>query len=259
MTSGAETLVGSLHGQALRRVCASSGQHFQGLSQACRALRLPGRVQKRLRRLDEAFAVMRHITEPFMVSFLDELDTALQNAPEKDFTEQKVKAAGLNLVEEIKAAPGLNLVEEITSEGKKPDAEVDVVDLGGCVPTPPHAGEGTKSTFPAQDEHDVHGVGSVPAKRRKHDLHASRSGAPFPPGSGEHVVAEEAHQVCEQEETDEDEDEDHYGEDGFRITGIESIDNLDAVKKAEWNAELAAHRKSIDDNLASLRKLWPLT
>ena len=71
---GADTLICTLHGDALRMVCLRSDRHYMGLSQAARSLGLPGRLRKRLQRLDDAFAVVRHITAPLAAGLLEDIE-----------------------------------------------------------------------------------------------------------------------------------------------------------------------------------------
>ena len=75
----AEALVGKLHGQVLRLMALHSGKHFAGVAQAARSLPLAGRTKKRLQRLDAAFTVLRHITQPFADQFLKEVAAELEH------------------------------------------------------------------------------------------------------------------------------------------------------------------------------------
>ena len=153
---------------ALAALSSRLGQPFTGLTAAARAARRQGVLSssmvRKCERLDVAAHYARHCTSEKMGEFLGFLEKDFTEQ-EKDFTEQEVKEApGLNLVEEIVE------LHQVQSQGKKSTGADGDVDLGVCVPTPPHAGEGTKSTFPAQGEHDAHvGSDSNTAKRQKHD------------------------------------------------------------------------------------------
>ena len=77
----AEALVGRLHGCALRLLASHADQHYTGIAQASRSLPLSGRMRKKLQRLDSAFAVLRHITEPYVEHFLADLEAELTCIP----------------------------------------------------------------------------------------------------------------------------------------------------------------------------------
>jgi hypothetical protein len=77
MALGAAQLIFQLHGEVLRGVAAREGQHFQGLRSAAGYLRRRGRISnqsaKKLVRVDDAFAVVRHISEASVSAFLENL------------------------------------------------------------------------------------------------------------------------------------------------------------------------------------------
>ena len=70
------TLILQAHGEALRLIADSTGQHFQGLAQASRTLRkqgLPSNVARKLQHLDAAASLARHITSVSLRNFLADL------------------------------------------------------------------------------------------------------------------------------------------------------------------------------------------
>ena len=81
----AAALAGRLHGQLLRLSARHAGRHFQGLRAAAAHLRrnenISNRMAKKLTRLDDTFAVLRHITEMSAEDLENELYAELNNAP----------------------------------------------------------------------------------------------------------------------------------------------------------------------------------
>ena len=75
-----EALVCTLHGEALRLMAATAQRHFQGVAQAARSLPLSGRMRKKLLRLDAAFAVLRHISQPYVDTLMKDLAAELADA-----------------------------------------------------------------------------------------------------------------------------------------------------------------------------------
>ena len=72
----ATALILQAHGEALRLIADSTGQHFQGLAQASRTLRkqgLPSNVARKLQHLDAAASLARHITSVSLRNFLADL------------------------------------------------------------------------------------------------------------------------------------------------------------------------------------------
>ena len=72
-----EALLVFVRGEALRAVCKSTGRHFNGLAQAARSARALGavsrRTEKKLMAIDTACALVRHISEPSVHTFLGKL------------------------------------------------------------------------------------------------------------------------------------------------------------------------------------------
>ena len=81
-------VVGEAHRAALVLLCKAGQQPFSGLQAGARALRkrdiLSNRMVKRLTNFETAFAVMRHITEQHVDSFLAELLDELANAGDEE-------------------------------------------------------------------------------------------------------------------------------------------------------------------------------
>ena len=70
-------LLGSLHRGAFVRLSAAGSRHFQGLSQGGRQLQLPQRLRRRLREIEAAWGIHRHITRESVGEFLRHLDDVL--------------------------------------------------------------------------------------------------------------------------------------------------------------------------------------
>ena len=79
MAASATVLVAELHGEVLRILALAAQRHFQGLGQATRWHRdkLSSSLRRRLLRLEAAYQVMRHITEPLVTELLDEVGHGL--------------------------------------------------------------------------------------------------------------------------------------------------------------------------------------
>ena len=73
------SLLAELHKGSLLRLAGKADQHIQGLQQGSRILRhkLRSRWQRRLREVEAAFGLARHITPQSVRAFLAELDVAL--------------------------------------------------------------------------------------------------------------------------------------------------------------------------------------
>ena len=88
MSLSAPQLILGLHGDALRSLSDAMGVHPQGLGAIARAAlrgkRISGRTCKRLTRLDDAFAVVRHITASYASGFLAELSAELDQFEEEN-------------------------------------------------------------------------------------------------------------------------------------------------------------------------------
>ena len=72
-------LIANLHGDILRLAAAHAGKHFNGLQHASRSLRAvlgPG-LTKKMRMLDVAYNIVRHVTVPGCDQFLLEVQDAL--------------------------------------------------------------------------------------------------------------------------------------------------------------------------------------
>ena len=84
MSGDAACLVAEVHGRLVRLVASATGQHFQGLRAASSSLRRNGlitnRLARQLTRLDDAFAVIRHITSVRSDQIADELAASIQQA-----------------------------------------------------------------------------------------------------------------------------------------------------------------------------------
>ena len=134
-----EALVAELHGKILRIVCLHAGRHFQGSHQAVRALGLPNRMMKKLQRLADAHAVIRHIGQPYMDGMANELQIALAPHPRDrvaDFrdgdeldNQYQGQAKDCILVE-----PGLLDVDELCSADAQTPAKQIAPSIGelGC-------------------------------------------------------------------------------------------------------------------------------
>ena len=74
-------LVAGLHRHALVRLSAANGSPIQGLSQGCRKLgrRVCPNWRRKLRNLEAAHGLVRHITHESVADFLKQLDNVLQN------------------------------------------------------------------------------------------------------------------------------------------------------------------------------------
>ena len=73
----AVALLCEVHGRALRLLSARRQQHFQGLQQASRRAQLSAAAKKKLCALDNAWNIVRHITEASCNDFLPCLGTEL--------------------------------------------------------------------------------------------------------------------------------------------------------------------------------------
>ena len=78
----AAELAFQLHGRALRMLAAEAGCHFQGLSVGARYSRKTGLLStakaRRLRIIDEALGLIRHITDASPAAFLQDLSNDLK-------------------------------------------------------------------------------------------------------------------------------------------------------------------------------------
>ena len=92
MQEGAAALISAAHGEALRLLCKRCGRHFAGLEEASRFARLhwgaDAKLVRRLRNLDHAFALVRHISEVSCQTLLDDIDEAA--AGRRDRTDREV-------------------------------------------------------------------------------------------------------------------------------------------------------------------------
>ena len=81
---GAASLVFFAHGAVLRLVCQLSGRHFSGLEEASRFLRMhwqaDARLVRRLRHLDHAFAMVRHISAVSVQELLGDVSKVAANS-----------------------------------------------------------------------------------------------------------------------------------------------------------------------------------
>ena len=81
----AAALVSQVHGDVLRLVALRTGRHFTGLTEAATFLRVhwnsPSALSRKLRNIDAAFAVVRHITQPSCCQLLEELCSLLPLPP----------------------------------------------------------------------------------------------------------------------------------------------------------------------------------
>ena len=75
-------LLFSLHSSVLLRASDTVGRHFQGLGQIsrCKELSLSSRARRKIRDIDAAFNIIRHITSASAASFLELLDNELAAA-----------------------------------------------------------------------------------------------------------------------------------------------------------------------------------
>jgi len=75
-------LVSELHGCLLRLIAARTASHHQGLASAARSLKgkIPDSMVKKLIRVDTAFQINRHITNPSSAKLLRDLQTAMEKA-----------------------------------------------------------------------------------------------------------------------------------------------------------------------------------
>ena len=102
----AAALVADLHGQLLRELAAGSGIHFVGLRAAAahyrRARLIDNRLSKQLTRLDDTFAVIRHITDVSAKKLVQDVVLCLNQSAEKTETEKTVRAN--QIVEDLDAS-----------------------------------------------------------------------------------------------------------------------------------------------------------
>ena len=115
-------LVADLHGRLLRRLAAHMDQHFAGLTVASRAAHRRGlinnKIAKKLKQVDDAFNVLRHITAPSVAGLLAELNGLLvDTAPEE------VDFDNLKDLKDTKACEDENSVVEV------PEDCIDLKDL----------------------------------------------------------------------------------------------------------------------------------
>ena len=72
------SIINDTHNQALHLLSNWGDRHYQGLHQAARELKFLGtRLRRKLRQLDDAYNVSRHVTAPRARGFLQELSAAL--------------------------------------------------------------------------------------------------------------------------------------------------------------------------------------
>ena len=87
-------LIYSCHGAALRTISQDAGKHFTGLSYAARYMtathRAPSRLLRRLKQLDNAFAVARHITSQSCEELMRELHAACRASSYHGFDHEPV-------------------------------------------------------------------------------------------------------------------------------------------------------------------------
>ena len=81
-------IIFELHGELLRSLAAGLGMHFAGLGIAARVARrrrvIDDRLCKKLRRVEDAFNVLRHITEPSAAALVEDLSAQLLGRYEKN-------------------------------------------------------------------------------------------------------------------------------------------------------------------------------
>ena len=82
LTSDASQVVFAAHGRLLRAISDETRQHYQGLAQAARAMRIQKRISprsaKKLVQLDLVAAWIRHVTRPGCDTLLDTVHRELQ-------------------------------------------------------------------------------------------------------------------------------------------------------------------------------------
>ena len=112
-------LIVDLHGRLLRGLAKQMGQHFEGLGVAARAAQRRGlldkRLAKKLRRVDDAFNVLRHITEPSAAALVAAVDERFAIfLPQKNdglnekVPDDNVNEGGFDVDEEDRFVTGLN-------------------------------------------------------------------------------------------------------------------------------------------------------
>ena len=70
----AASLIASAHGKLLRLLAEDAGRHFEGLSQAARFHKaLPNAVRRRITQLDIAHNYIRHVTQPLVLAFHEDV------------------------------------------------------------------------------------------------------------------------------------------------------------------------------------------
>ena len=200
----AEALVGKLHGQVLRLMALHSGKHFAGVAQAARSLPLAGRTKKRLQRLDAAFTVLRHITQPFADQFLQEVAAEL---------EQLQLTRSTCSTPPSTSAPAVRAEIYLLDEHESLEAEVEdalwrfpaqVNDASADGNSPTRAQSGAETRAAGADKYEAPFTDAE---------FIDPGDVPVPAGSSEEVTADEEYdtdcateEVAEQEESEETEE-----------------------------------------------------
>ena len=124
------SLVCDLHGLLLRLIAVETGMHFSGLRSAaahCRRQRLlPNTVAKKLARIDDAFAVVRHITVVSAEQFVEDVQRTLRNGSRPDVPRHHDPPHPANVCHHGPAPP-------TTMRRRNPDAPANAT----TAPTPP--------------------------------------------------------------------------------------------------------------------------
>jgi len=121
------SLIAECHGEALRMLCDHAKVHYSGLTVAARIVNRSGAIDARLRRklevLDNAYAVVRHITQVSCSTLLEEVSTRL----EEDARESEDRAQRLRPVVRESAQDGTHELEVPSPECPVPgDAKAPV-------------------------------------------------------------------------------------------------------------------------------------
>lgn len=82
-------LIAVAYGRALRRVAGAIGKPIAGLSAGARRFGFSSALHRKLFRLDTAFSIVRHITEPHVAQRLGQLDGELAARAHEDVVREK--------------------------------------------------------------------------------------------------------------------------------------------------------------------------
>ena len=139
-------LVADVHGRLVRIAADATGIHFQGLRAAAGHLRRAGlidqRLTKSLTRLDDAAAILRHITSVSADEIVERLSTSIASAPAQQSVPREERSSSSS----ARSSDGGCTVRATNSDAKQ---RALLAIARACAPRVGVAGHGLGQTAPA--------------------------------------------------------------------------------------------------------------